>query len=168
MIGHRFIGTWIIDTVGLRNAPSGCVPRAAHENPLVPSTVSNSIEFLRVSPDQIAQQGKAGRVSMCRAKASHNRLGPRGILLPVLRNKNFTHTVYFGESVWIPTTGNTSHIPYQTGCSTLHIWGRLAQVAVTDVFVNSKHSAPINVAPIVGVHSPRGFVKPVKSTSISL
>lgn len=114
-IGHRFIGTWIIDTVGLRNAPSGCVPRAAHENPLAPSTVSNSIEFSRVSPDQIARQGKAGRVSMCRAKASHNRPGPRGILLPVLRNKNFTHTVYFGESVWIPTTGNTSHIPYQTG-----------------------------------------------------
>ncbi|TGZ53366.1 hypothetical protein DBV15_01445 [Temnothorax longispinosus] len=66
-------------------------------------------------PDQIARRGKAGRVSMCRAKASHNRPGPRGILLPVPRNKNFTHTVYFGESVWIPATGNTSHIPYQTG-----------------------------------------------------
>lgn len=110
--------TWIIDIADLYNVSFRCVSvRAARENPLLaPPTVPNSIEFSRVNSDQTARRGKAGtHVSVCRAKASHNRPSPRGILLPVPRNKNFTHTVYFGESVWIPATGNTSHIPYQIG-----------------------------------------------------
>lgn len=114
-VGH-IIGTWIIDIADLYNVSSICVSRMARENPLALPTVSNSIEFSRVSHDQIAWRGKVGRVIRVSCKGIvYNHPGPQGILLLVPRNKNFTHTVYFGESVWIPATGNTSHIPYQTG-----------------------------------------------------
>lgn len=67
--------------------------------------------------------GRETVVYPCCAKTAHNCPGPRGILPPVPRNKNFTHTVYFGESVWIPATGNTSHTyPIKLArCRPLHI-----------------------------------------------
>lgn len=90
------------------------------ERPVISPTVSNAIEFSRVSPDQAGAKPRgrrSGRVHPCRAKTTRDRPSLRGILLPARRNKNFTHTVYFGESVWIPATGNTSHILRQSRCA---------------------------------------------------
>jgi len=50
--------------------------------------------------------------------------------------------VYFGESVRIPATGNTSYIPHRTGCEPLRIRGhptRLAAGRRVCVFANSRY-----------------------------
>jgi len=128
---------------------------------------ANCFEIYRIfasKPRSDCVAGKRDVLSVCRAKAS------------------YTITRVLEEFYcWCRET-RTSRIPFTLGnpcgyqlpeiphtypirpayCRTLHIWqwGRLAQFAVTNVFINSKH--PILVQSLVTTRSPIFFFKIVR------
>lgn len=94
--------------------PRTCLLRNARMRPI------GSAKLFRMPANfsRVSSRSDRGVTGTCVMRRQRTQLSEssRGILLyPCRETRTSRIPVYFGESVWIPATGNTSHIPHQTG-----------------------------------------------------